>query len=579
MKNKYNLILFFFLLPVFLIIGCSGDKSNILKGRKNSKLPHLRIEGSTTQLILDGEPFLMLGGELHNSSTAGLSYMRPIWKQMVKANLNTVIGTASWELVEPVEEHYDFEHVDSMIMGARKEGLKLVVIWFASWKNGESTYTPSWVKKDTVRFPLVKDENGNKLNIITPFCEEGAKADAQAFAALMKHIRKIDSKQQTVIMVQVENEIGTLRTRRDFSNIANTSFNSPVPAKLLDYLEQNKATIHRGVAGAWEKEGFRKEGTWEEVFGKGVLLDDWKDLSYLTEELFMAWNYAKYVEQVAKAGKEEYNLPMYVNAWLKQPGRYGHAPGNYPSGGPTPQVIDIWRAAAPSIDFIAPDIYITDEFRYICDQYTMSGNPLFIPETTCDAASASRAFYTFGKYHAMGYAPFGIDGDDGGADITRLEDIKDTYSTLYQLIPIINKYAGTENMSGLIVDNNRKNDTVVLGDYMITGTLGRRYGGAELAGVNIFGTDVQRQKKMDEAGGAIIICTKPGEYLISGRNMSINFLPPNLQDSSHVSFLMLEEGSFANEEWNPGRRLNGDEFRITLPAEKSKIYKASLYSY
>ena len=579
MTNKYIKLLLLFILPAIISAGCSGEKSGLFKGRKNSKLPHLITQGSSTQLIVDGKPFLMFGGELHNSSTAGFSYMRPIWKQMASANLNTVIGAASWELVEPVEEHYDFALVDSMILGARKEGLKLVVIWFASWKNGQSTYAPGWVKKDTARFPLVKNEDGKTLNIISPLYEEAGKADASAFAALMKHIRKIDAKQQTVIMIQVENEIGTLETKRDFSNKANISFNGAVPAELMSYLENNKASIHPGVAEAWEKQQFRKEGTWEEVFGKGELLDGWKDLSFLTEELFMAWHYAKYVEFIAKAGKDEYNLPMYVNAWLKQPGRYGHAPGNYPSGGPTPQVIDIWRAAAPSIDFIAPDIYIVDEFRYICEQYTQSGNPLFIPETTGDGASASRAFYSFGKFHALGYAPFGIDGPDGGADINRISDIKDAYSTLNQLLPLINEYGGTENMSGLLVDGISNTDSVTLGGYIIKGRLGKRFGGAELAGVNIFGTQAPGQETSHEAGGALIICTAPGEYFIAGRNMSINFSSQTVDTTSNVSFLLLEEGTFVNNEWNPGRRLNGDEFRITLPSEISKIFKASLYTY
>ena len=89
----------------------------------------------------------MLGGELHNSSTGGVEYMHPIWKRMADANLNTVIASASWELVEPVEGKYDFVLVDSMIMGARKESLKLIVLWFGTWKNGMSTYVPAWVKK------------------------------------------------------------------------------------------------------------------------------------------------------------------------------------------------------------------------------------------------------------------------------------------------------------------------------------------------------------------------------------------------------------------------------------------------
>jgi hypothetical protein len=547
---------------------------------QNFAIPHLESRGSTKQLIVKGKPFLMLGGELHNSSTSGVEYMRPIWKRMADANLNTVIASASWELVEPVEGKYDFVLVDSMIIGARKEGLKLIVLWFGTWKNGMSTYVPAWVKKDPKRFPLVKDEKGNTLNVVTTLSTEARDADARAFAALMKHIKEIDGKDQTVIMVQVENEIGTLGTKRDFSDMANRAFNGPVPPELMRYLEKNKSTIHLGVLEAWKKQGFKMSGTWEEVFGKGVRLDNWKDMSYLTEELFMAWNYAKYVGAVAAAGRAEYNLPMYVNAWLKQPGNFGYAPGNYPSGGPTPQMIDVWRAGAPAIDFISPDIYATSEWRYVCDTYTQSGNPLFIPETRSGLPSISRAFFTFGKYNTELFAPFGIDGNEGNETITAAElaELKEAYSALKQLAPLILKNQGTKNMTGLMVDQNMKTDSVIIGGYKITGRLGRRFGGAEVAGFDIFGNAPgASQTPPEQVGGAIIICTAPGEYIISGRNMSIDISSTN--GSSNVSFLSLETGTFDGTTWVPKLRLNGDEFRITLAPDRSKIFKASVYQY
>ena len=546
-----------------------------------TSIPHLEKKGVVTQLIVHDKPFLMLGGELHNSSMGAVEYMRPIWKRMADANLNTVLASASWELVEPVEGKYDFVLVDSMIMGARKEGLKLIVLWFATWKNGMSTYVPAWVKKDTKRFPLVKDEKGNTLNIISTFSVKTMDADAMAFAALMRHIKEIDGKEQTVVMVQVENEIGTMGTKRDYGDMANVAFNGPVPTELMRYLEKNKSTIHTGVLEAWEKQGFKMSGTWEEVFGKGVRLDNWKDMSYLTEELFMAWNYAKYVGVVAALGRAEYNLPMYVNAWLKQPGNFGHAPGNYPSGGPTPQMIDVWRAAAPAIDFISPDIYATGEWRYICDTYTLSGNPLFIPEARSGIPTISRAFFTLGKYNTELFAPFGIDGNEGSeaATAAELAQLKDAYSILKQFTPLILKNQGTNNMTGLLVDQNTKTDSVIIGGYKIKGRLGRRFGGAEVAGFDIFGTPGAgtSQTPPEQVGGAIIICTAPGEYIISGRNMSIDISSTN--GSSNVSFLSLETGILEGTKWVPKLRLNGDEFRITLAPDKSKIFRASMYQY
>jgi len=159
-----------------------------------------------------------------------------------------------------------------MILGARKEGLKLVVIWFGSWKNSGSTYVPSWVKLDQKRFPLVKDENGKTLNILSTLSEEACNADAKAFSALMKHIREIDNKHHTVVMMQIENEIGTLRTKRDYSETANAAFNGTVPSELMNYFKVNIESLHPGILEAWGKQGFKDTGTWEEVFGKGVWL-------------------------------------------------------------------------------------------------------------------------------------------------------------------------------------------------------------------------------------------------------------------------------------------------------------------
>jgi len=323
-------------------------------------------------------------------------------------------------------------------------------------------------------------------------------------------------------------------------------------------------------------------GTWEEVFGKGERLESWKDMSYLTEELFMAWNYAKYVGHIAAAGKAEYNLPMYVNAWLKQPGRSGHAPGDYPSGGPTPQMIDVWRAGAPAIDFIAPDIYIVDEFRYVCDVYTASGNPLFIPETRGGAGGAARAFFTFGNYNTICFAPFGIDGGEysffGGSPEEDLKNIGDAYAALDNLAPLIIENQGTDNLKGLLIDSNNPADTVIIGGYAITGQLPRRYRAAADAGINATETN----NPSSAVGGALIICTAPGEYIISGRNMSFNYELVNKEKNTSTGILYLEEGYLGGtdgKEWISTRRLNGDELRFSLNENISKIYKVGFYQY
>jgi hypothetical protein len=566
---------FRFFLSVILIVtvqSCSQNKnesSNRGPQASNKQIPHLETQGSAARLVVDGKPFLLLAGELHNSTAGGFNYMKPVWKKLAAKNLNSVIASVSWELIEPEDGKFDFSLVDSVIAGAREAHLKLVLIWFASWKNSSSVYIPSWVKKDYYKYPRVKDEQGKPLEILSTFGSASADRDAEAYAALMHHIRLTDSDQQTVVMMQVENEVGINdhlgkipgNARRDFSDPANAAYYGPVPGELTDYLVKHKDSLFPELSKVWTENGRKTSGYWEEVFGKSKFspdAKDWKLYSYYTEELFMAWNYAKYIGKVAAAGKKEYPLPMYVNAWLKQPSTYW--PGRYPSGGPLPQVIDIWRAAAPSIDFIAPDIY-TDEFNWICQEYTRSNNPLFIPETVGGKIAAARAFYVFGEYSAGCFAPFGID------DITYAENdpLDESYAVLQKMSPVILEYQGKGNMKGILVDTKFPVHRFEMGDYLIE---------AKLAGGD----------KTAIAGG-LIIQTGKQEFICAGKSFDVFFIPMN--DSMRVAVDAVDEGTFESGKWVPERRLNGDEVHastwdgtgLIFPGNKVAIQKISLYRY
>jgi beta-galactosidase GanA len=566
--NNFRLLLIF-CLDAFLF-SCNHPISTTDGAQTSVKrIPHLERQGTATRLVVEGNPFLMFCGELHNSTAGGFEYLRPVWEKMAKKNLNSVIATVSWELVEPEEGKFDFTWVDSIIIGARNANLKLVLIWFASWKNGGSVYIPAWVKKDYKKFPRVRDEQGKPMEILSTFGEASAAADAKAFAILMRHIKEVDSANQTVIMMQVENEMGILdnmgvpigNARRDFSEAANRAYNGNVPKAFIDYLVQNKQRLYPELNKAWENNGSKKSGSWEEVFGKSFFKPDkkdWKLFSFYTEELFSAWNYAGYVEKVAAAGKKEYPIPMYVNAWLKQP--FSYIPGKYPSGGPLPQVLDIWRAAAPSIDFISPDIY-TDEFKWVCEEYTRNGNPLFIPETRGGETGAARALYAFGQYSAFGFAPFGIDG----ANFTENDPLDESYAVLQKLSSLILANQGKDVMRGILVDTTTMILQFNLGDYFIR---------AKLAG----------NKGTGMAGG-LIIQTGPDEFIVAGKALDVFFIP---KDSSlHIGVIAVDEGSIENGKWIAQRRLNGDEVHAStwdgtgnkLPADKVSIQKISLYRY
>jgi hypothetical protein len=496
------------------------------------RIPYLQEKGASTQLIVAGRPYIMLGGQVHNSSSSSLEYMEPIWDKLVSLKVNTAILPLSWELIEHKEGRYDFTLVDGLIYKAQEHNLKLVFSWFASWKNGESGYCPGWVKTDTKRFARAQNRDGKNLNTLSVFCQESCAADARAFAKLLKHIRQIDEKENTVLMMQVENEAGLLSTSRDRSFAAEDVFDSQVPSELMSYLVEHKENLLPETRQVWAGAGFKEKGTWSEVFGNGIEAD----------ELFMAWHYARYINKIAEAGKKEYALPMYVNAWIVQ--FEGEKPGQYPSGGPVSNVLDIWRAGAPQIDVFAPDIYLPD-FKQICASYTRSSNPLLIPEVTADVwfemdaarqcESARNVFWAIAELDAICFAPFGVEGTDVNHPIVH------SYEVLAELMPLIIEYQGTGKMVGVLQEKSielEKGAEIKIGDYI-----------AHISYIN--------KDKNDRAYG-LIINTGQDEYLVAGYGFGVKFEPVT-QGPRYAGLLEVWEGRYEQGKWVAGRRLNGDE--------------------
>jgi len=512
-----------------------------------TSIPRLEKQGEAIKLIVDDRPFLVLGGELHNSSTSGTSYMSPIWEKMRRKNLNTVIAPVYWELMEPEEGKFDFTLVDSMIMGARNQDLRLVLLWFASWKNGYSMYAPGWVKLDQEKYPRAVNHEGESFQMLSAFGKESMKADAIAFRALMKHIRETDAVHQTVITMQIENEMGLFMTDRDYCKDANKAFSEPVPGDLMKYLNANRGNIQPEIDSVWKANGYKKTGKWEEVFGKSNTdRSNWKLLSSLTEELFTVYHYAKYIEMIASEGKKEYPLPMYVNAWIKQPN--GGYPGKYPNGGPVPHTLDIWRAAAPSVDFLAPDIYVPiDIAKYTIDQYHRPGNPVFIPEFRHGDEGSNFAFWAYGQHDAIAFAPFGIDDREPEDD-----EITRTYSVLGQLSDLILQHQGKGTMTGIYIDTVTPVQKFELGGFRIEARLG---GGIYAAFLDPSG----RSHRQANAGG-IIFNTGPDEFIVAGKNFMLTFDPVSLDNKGKfIDVEFMDEGTFIDGRWVTERRLNGDE--------------------
>ena len=521
-------------------------------------MPVLSRQGTALHLTVDSQPFIALGGQIHNSSASDLAYMEArVWHKLVEHNCNTVFAPVYWELLEPEEGHFDFSLVDGLLAGARKRNLRVILLWFGTWKNGFSTYASAWVKTDCGRFPRMEREPGRACAALSPFGEETLSADARAFRALMKHLRACDSAHRTVIMMQVENEPGLLGAPRDLSVPAERAFASPIPSELhAALLERKAADALRPELQQLRLAAHGSSASWSETFGE------------IAEEAFMAWHIARYINRVAREGRDEYPLPCYANSWLVQyPGQH---PGEYPSGGPVSRMMDIWQIAGPDLFAIAPDIYI-DAFADVCADYASHGNPLFIPEAGNRRKEASaHALYSIGKHGTISFAPFGIDSTNDPL-------LAKTYRLLAGLMPLITASHGTGRMTAILQGPPVSNG--------VGPAPGAHCGEKEILLLQNYRAEVRyhnpRQADRPPAA-ALIIQESPDTLVIAGLGgVDINFIGRELAPGGQrlqADFISLEEGEYRDGVWCPGRRLNGDEYVVRLGSEPA-ILRATLYRY
>ncbi len=281
----------------------------------------------------------------------------------------------------------------------------------------------------------------------------------------------------------------------------------------------------------------------------------------------MAYYVGRLIGEVAKAGKAELNIPMYANAWLgPQPG--ATLPGTWPSGGPVARVMDVYRAAAPSIDFIAPDIYVAD-FKGTCALYARSGNPLFIPEARDQVGNL---FWAFGNHAAWGWGPFGIE------DLDPQGQVAHAYGLFAEMLPQMAAWQAAGKMKGILTLDGEQPQTVALGGYRITLVARAGRGGAGAApatpgqspgsGAAPLGlggvAPGSRAMPRDTRTFAIVVNTAPDEFLFIGSNGVPSFEPENA-DGPRVAISAKDEGRYDKGRWVPGRRLNGDEAGSGLP--------------
>lgn len=535
----------------------------------NAQLPEIVRNGNAYQLTVNGKPFLMRAGELGNSAASTAEWLRTkVWKQLQEANINTALVPIYWDLLEPEENKFDFTLVDSVITGARKHNMKVVFLWFGAWKNSMSCYAPSWVKRNTQRFPRTEDKNGRKQEILSPYSSENLKADKKAFTTLMSHIKSYD-KSQTVIMIQVENEIAMLPDARDYSKTATQVWKSTVPTTLTEYLRQHCNTLTPHVKQYWSG---KVSGTWSELFG---------DDEY-SEEIFTAWSFAVYANEIAKAGRSVYKLPMYVNCALNRPNR---KPGEYPAGGPLPHLIDIWKAAAPDIQMLSPDIYFGD-FKKWTESYHRDDNPFFIPEHQYDATAGAKALYTFGEYHGLGFSPFAVETKQANftppvlgvtidVEAEKQKHAKSvTIPSAYNIVRCIEEEIvaanGTNRMRAVLLDSLHQADTLAIGGYQIIA----RHD-------NLLGWTPQSKQSGWSTNSVIIICTDKDQFLVAGTGVVLTFKTMT-PDKTSAGILRIEDIA-TDGSGRVLRILNGDENHqgrhVRITDGEWCIQRFSLYEY
>lgn len=515
----------------------------------DAPIPTLEQRGAAMQLFVDDSPWLILGGETANTASSSLPYMEEVWPKMTRLNLNTVLVAVAWAWVEPEEGRFDFSLVDGLLDGARRNNQRVVFLWFGSWKNGLSSFVPAWVKRDTSRFPRVRMASGHAVEILSPLDPNALAADTRAYVRFMEHLRAADP-QRTCIMIQMQNEVGVLGDSRDRGPAANAAFAGAVPAGLMDWLVTHKSTLSPALAAQWALAGGRTSGTWTEVFGD----------SPATDELFMAWHYARYMGAMTAAGKAVYPLPVFTNTWIVQPEDKG--PGDYPSGGPQPLNLDVWKAGAPSVDFSAPDIYLPNFPDHVA-AFHRSDNPLFVPESRGDAVGVANAFYCIGAHASLGYSPFGIDNTarlagfrppPGTPAPTDLENVPlaKGYAVLRDLAPLILEHQASGTIAAAWLSKDSPKQDVSIGGYTLAFELRKnRRTGAALA----------------ESGYAMIFALAPDEYLIAAQDVQVTFAPTN--GASIAGIADAERGVVRDGTWQPQRKMSGDDILLNYNIDEA----------
>jgi hypothetical protein len=518
-------------------------------------LPELTTRGARHSLLVDGQPFLMLGAQVDNI-TFTPQEMGKVLPGFRQHHANTVEFPVPWKLIEPQPGRFEFGAVDQIIRDIRGQGLRAIVLWFGTWKGDESQFLPDWIRDGHVRYPLAVDAHGHATKSLSPHGGATLRADRRAFSALMQHLRIVDDADHTVILVQVENEPGIVGSARDHSAAANRLFDAPVPR-------------------AFAKALHLKPGSWTQAFGAGV-----------DEEAFTSYYLARYIDSVAAAGKQAYPLPMLVNAWQGGAGTGDRfydfdRPGEtYPSGGGQSHTLDWWKIAAPAIDLIAPDIYNRSLSinRTIMNRYARHDNPLLLVEAGRGLDFARYCFMAIGEYGAMGCAEFGAGIKlFGGGDNVQwgpgFVDMAANYGMLSNAAPAIAQLLGTRRLKSAIESENIAGRQLSFDRWDVLAIFPPAQSKRPVW-MDLDGTPAP------PSGRVLIAQLATDEFLVFGFDAVVDFRPPAASGRDTGSFTLVERGSYIDGVWSADATLPGAtqaRGAVVLPASGA-MYRVKLAS-
>ncbi|WP_380779036.1 DUF5597 domain-containing protein [Sphingomonas sp. R86520] len=524
--------------------------AGVASSQTATEIPRIVTKGGRHALIVDGAPFLMLGAQVNNSSNYAAA-LPQVWPMLDRIHANTVEIPIAWQQVEPVEGKFDLSFLQTLLDQARAHDKRVVLLWFGTWKNTSPGYTPDWFKADNRRFPRMKAKDGTDHYVHSPMFRATLEADKRAFVEVMRYLKAHDP-QNTVIMVQPENEVGSYRSPRDYGAQANAVFAKPVPTEL---------------AKALKKPG----GSWTQMFGAQA------------DRAFNTWHTARFVDEIAAAGKAIKPLPMYVNASLAGPSNVPD-PTGVASGGPQQDVLDIWKAAAPAIDFQAPDIYDRDaaHVALYLDAYARPDNALMVPEIG-NAKEFARFFWAALGRGAIGYAPFGMD-DTGyfnyplGAkalDGETLDAIGLKYGALATMGRDWAKIAFEHPTWGTAKPEDGAGQTTTMGDWTIATSYGEwQFGQKDWTWIK---SEPPTWAK-EAVGGVAVAQLSPNEFLVVGDHVRLNFGTAK-DGPKNGSVFRVEEGRVVDGRWVMSRIWNGDQTDYGINLITPVILKVTMGSY